>query len=77
MSESLETIFGLKILNFLMRIRSLFDPGSGMEKFGSGINIPSPQYVLSFPVLVGNPAGDAAQLYFELINRCRAIPYDL
>jgi hypothetical protein len=41
-SESLETIFGLKYLNSLMRIG---DPGSGMEKnsdpglkkFGSGI----------------------------------------
>jgi hypothetical protein len=27
-----------------MRIRSLFDPGSGMEKFGSGINIPDPPH---------------------------------
>jgi hypothetical protein len=26
-----------------MRIRDLFDPGSGMENFGSGINIPNPQ----------------------------------
>jgi hypothetical protein len=26
----------------LTRIRNLFDPGSGMEKFGSGINIPDP-----------------------------------
>jgi hypothetical protein len=33
-SESLEieTIFGLKYLNFLIRIRNLLDPGSGMEK---------------------------------------------
>jgi hypothetical protein len=36
-SESLETIVGLKILKFLMWIQNLFDPGSGMEKFGSGI----------------------------------------
>jgi hypothetical protein len=34
-SESLETIFGLKYLNSLMRIR---DPG--WKKFGSGIKIP-------------------------------------
>jgi hypothetical protein len=26
-----------------MRIRNLFDAGSGMEKFGSRINIPDPQ----------------------------------
>jgi hypothetical protein len=47
---SLETIFlvvlGLKYLSFLMRIQ---DPGwrqigSGMEKVGSGINIPDPQH---------------------------------
>ncbi len=45
-SESLETIFlGKKYLNSLMRMRDpeFFDPGSGMEKFGSGINIPVPQ----------------------------------
>jgi hypothetical protein len=42
-SESLETIFGLKYLNSLMRMRiqdpGIFlplDPGSGMEKFVSG-----------------------------------------
>jgi hypothetical protein len=41
-SESLETIFGLKYLNFyLMRIR---DPGC--RKFGSGINIPDPQHCI-------------------------------
>jgi hypothetical protein len=28
----------------MMRIRNLFEPGSGMEKFGSGINIPDPQH---------------------------------
>ncbi len=27
-----------------MRIRYLFDPGYGMEKFGYGINIPDPQH---------------------------------
>jgi hypothetical protein len=32
---------GLKIIKFFVadRIRFLFDPGSGMEIFGSGINI--------------------------------------
>jgi hypothetical protein len=39
--ESLETIFGLKYLNSLMRIRDpgwqKSDPGSGMAKIGSGI----------------------------------------
>ncbi len=40
-SESLETIFWVKILKFFDA-----DPGSGMEKFdpGSGINIPDPQH---------------------------------
>jgi hypothetical protein len=38
-SESAETIFWVKNLKFLNRIRSLFDPDlrSGMDKFGSGI----------------------------------------
>jgi len=38
-SESLETIFWVKYLNSLIRIRirNLFDPGSGMEKLGSWI----------------------------------------
>jgi hypothetical protein len=38
-SDSLETIFGLKYLNSLMRNR---DPG--WKKFGSGINIPYSQH---------------------------------
>jgi hypothetical protein len=29
-----------------MRIRDLFNPGSGMEKFGYGINIPDPLHWL-------------------------------
>jgi hypothetical protein len=37
-----------KYLNSLMQIRDPgsenFDPGSGMEKFGSGINIPDQQH---------------------------------
>jgi hypothetical protein len=41
-SESLETIFWVKILNFFDAdadpgIFMTLDPGSGMEKFGSGI----------------------------------------
>ncbi len=28
----------------LIWIRNLFDPGSGMEKSGSGINIPDPKH---------------------------------
>jgi hypothetical protein len=41
-SENLVTVFGLKYLNSLKRIRDLGifmtrDLGSGMEKFGSGI----------------------------------------
>jgi hypothetical protein len=47
-SESLEKIFGLKILYLCSGsrswIRNLVDPGYGMEKFGSGINIPDPQH---------------------------------
>jgi hypothetical protein len=51
-SESLETIFRVKILKFFdadpgsgIRDRKNSDPGSEMEKFGSGINIniPDPQ----------------------------------
>jgi hypothetical protein len=36
-SESLETIFGVKILKF-------FDADPGWKKFGSGINILDPQH---------------------------------
>jgi hypothetical protein len=48
-SESLETIFWAKITSFLLfgsgsGIRNFFYPGSGMEKFGSGINIPDLQH---------------------------------
>jgi hypothetical protein len=50
-SESIVTIFGLKIPKFFdadpdpgFGMRNLFDPGSGMEKFGSWINIPGPQH---------------------------------
>jgi hypothetical protein len=45
-SESLETIFGLKILKFLDA-----DPdGSGREKFGSGINIMDPATLVSLEI---------------------------
>jgi hypothetical protein len=50
-SKSLETIFGLKILKFFdadpdpgSEIFLTLDPGSWMEKFGSGISIPDPQH---------------------------------
>jgi hypothetical protein len=52
-SESLEIIFGFKVLKFFdvdpdlgTEIRNLFDPGSGIRdgKFGSGKNIPDPQH---------------------------------
>jgi hypothetical protein len=41
-SESLETIFWVKNIKIIgcgsgSGIRNLFDPGSGMKKFGSGI----------------------------------------
>jgi hypothetical protein len=46
-SKSLETIFWVKkILQCGSEIRNLFypgSPGSGMAKFGSGINIPNTQ----------------------------------
>jgi hypothetical protein len=38
-SQSLKTIFWVKTLKFFD-----VDPGSGMKKFGSGINIPDPQH---------------------------------
>jgi hypothetical protein len=43
-SDSLETVFRAKNIYSLMRIRNLFDVGSGMENFGSRINIPDPQH---------------------------------
>jgi hypothetical protein len=48
--ESLETMFWVKILKFLERIRDLgwkkfgFENRGGMEKIRSGINIPDPQH---------------------------------
>ncbi len=33
-----------------MRIRNLLDPGSGIEKFGPGINILDPQHCMAVPV---------------------------
>jgi hypothetical protein len=44
-SDSLEKILVLKILKFF-DVGNLFDPASGVEKFGSGsgINIPDPQH---------------------------------
>ena len=48
-SESLETFFWVKIIKFFdahpdPEIFLTMDMGSGMEKFGSGINIPDPQH---------------------------------
>jgi hypothetical protein len=50
-SESLETIFSFKILKFFdadadpnLGSGNLFDSGSGMEKFGSEIDIPDSQH---------------------------------
>jgi hypothetical protein len=47
-SESLETMFGLKYFNSFVRIRDpgwkKFGSGIRVEKFGSGINIPDPQH---------------------------------
>jgi hypothetical protein len=48
-SESIETIFWVKLkINLIILcgsgIWNLFDPGSGMEEFGSGINIMDPQH---------------------------------
>jgi hypothetical protein len=59
-SESLETIFWVKILALFdadpgswMENNRIWDPGwkkfgSGMENFGYGINIPDPQHCLLF-----------------------------
>jgi hypothetical protein len=41
-SKSLETIFWVKNSYRQIRIRDLFDPGFGMEKFGSGIRYKHP-----------------------------------
>jgi hypothetical protein len=46
-SESLEPIFWVKILEFFD-----VDPGAGMEKIGSGINIPDPQHCYLQKLLV-------------------------
>jgi hypothetical protein len=59
-SESLETIFWLKILKFFdadpdpgSGIRNLFDhgSGSGMANFGSGIKIPDSQHCQYQPAI--------------------------
>ena len=39
--ESLKQLLGLKILSMRIQIRDLYDPGSGMENSGTGINIGS------------------------------------
>jgi hypothetical protein len=45
-SENLETIYLVKILKFFDTDPGWKKFGSGMEKFGSGINIPGPQHWL-------------------------------
>jgi hypothetical protein len=59
-SESIETVFGLKIHEFFNAVPEqgsgifwTLDLGSGMEKFGSGINIPDPQHWF-FSTVVGD-----------------------
>jgi hypothetical protein len=44
-SQSLETFFGNKILKFFDADPGWKKFGSGMEKFGSGINIAYPQHL--------------------------------
>jgi hypothetical protein len=45
----IETIFWVRIVKFFDAVpdpgsENPYDPGFGMEKFGSGINIPDPQH---------------------------------
>jgi hypothetical protein len=61
-SESLETIF--RVENRI-RIRDLFYPGSGIEKFGSVINIPDPQRCV---IIIEN-----WQVIFNVISMCHVI----
>jgi hypothetical protein len=49
-SESLETIFWVKILEF-------FDADPGCKNFGSGINIPDPQHCYIQPLFLTFSAG--------------------
>jgi hypothetical protein len=46
--ESLKQLLGLKILSMRIQIRDLYDPGSGMENSGTGINIPDPQHWIQY-----------------------------
>jgi hypothetical protein len=50
-SESLETIFWVKILNSLMRIWDGRNSDPGWKKFGSGINTPRPETLLPYPTI--------------------------
>jgi hypothetical protein len=52
-SDSLETIFWVKILN-------LFDGDPGWNKFGSGINIPDPQHCC--PLTPGKGGGGGGRV---------------
>jgi hypothetical protein len=46
--ESLKQLLGLKILSMRIQIRDLYDPGSGMENSGTGINTPYPQHWIQY-----------------------------
>ncbi len=50
-----------------MRIRNLFDPGSGIEKFGSGINILDPEHCPL--VITFNPALEPGQPGGKFLDR--------
>ncbi len=62
-SESLDTTFGLKYLNSLMRIR---DPW--WKKFGSGINIPDLQHWFSPGLLIWLS-------WIRILNRPKFLPF--
>jgi hypothetical protein len=70
-SESLQTIFRVKITYFNSGIRDLFDPGSGMEKLGSGIRSaadPDPTCKFLGPVREIRRSSKS----FKLINYCKS-----
>jgi hypothetical protein len=49
-----------------MRIRDLFDPGSGMEKFGSGIRYKYPGSATLVPTINNNKRGTKYIICFIL-----------
>ncbi len=72
-SDSLETIFWAKNIKFFdaypnpgSGIFFTLDLGSGMEKFGSGINIPDPQHwSKTRDFLLINTAGESCVKYLS------------